>query len=78
MRDSFRIRRLYSKVTLEIKDVDPTVNKEEAKEILRAANCEAAVCKVLRSAYIGTQLAGVECPTETARNLVNKSKIRIE
>ncbi|XP_046145515.1 uncharacterized protein LOC114882187 [Osmia bicornis bicornis] len=79
MGDRAEIRRLKPKITIEIQDIDPAVEKKEVLEsVAKEANVkvEDLICKNLRKAYMGTQAAIVEGPGELMSNL-QEDKVKI-
>lgn len=68
-------------VTLEIKDLDETITKEEIVEALQRdlnkTDVKIDAIKTIRKAYGGTQTALVNLPVETAKKLAEIGKLRI-
>ncbi|XP_076301777.1 uncharacterized protein LOC143219856 [Lasioglossum baleicum] len=79
----FAVRKLTPKVTLEIKDLDPSMDKEEIRrEIARSADVgelgESEIeMKSLRFGYGGTKTAIVALPTRIASKLGEENKIKV-
>ncbi|XP_076301557.1 uncharacterized protein LOC143219494 [Lasioglossum baleicum] len=79
----FQVKKLTPKITLEIKDLDPTLEKEEVrKEIADClklgewAESEKEV-RSLRSSFEGTKTAIVSVPVESMRELGEGNRIQI-
>ncbi|XP_076301692.1 uncharacterized protein LOC143219705 [Lasioglossum baleicum] len=79
----FQVKKLTPKITLEIKDLDPTLEKEEVrKEIADSlklgewAESEIEV-RSLRSSFEGTKTAIVSVPVESMRELGEGNRIQI-
>ncbi|XP_076301802.1 uncharacterized protein LOC143219879 [Lasioglossum baleicum] len=79
----FKVRKLAPKVALEIKELDPTMEKEEIRraiaksiDIGEMAESEIEV-RALRIGYGGTKSAIIAVPVETAKKLNEEGKIKI-
>lgn len=76
----YKVRRLTPKVTYEIRDVDPTLEKEEiAVELAREIKLEAQEIEVksVRFGYGGTKTAIVCLPSKVLNSIEGESKLKL-
>lgn len=81
IQDMAELKPLYSRPTLEIRDIDEMASKEEVIEgvnkVLGGTSTNNEIdCTMLRG-YAGMQIALIKLPGRAAENILNKGKVRI-
>lgn len=78
--EDHRVRRMTPKVTFEIRDVDPTLEREEViREIARELKIETGEIdiKTIRFGYGGTKTVIINLPAKTTEGIEGMEKIRV-